>query len=547
MRLSRALARCLPIVLACLSQSSRSRAELLVVVPPGSPAALAHAEVAFATGEGTPVTWLSLRVRRGPVAVVAALSGSASWEPAPDAWLAALEQTASPNVLLPHGATNCGASSGFVHVAWPRTAGMGAEELALSEPEDVVAALEEHGLGEGLELPVASRYLVWAWPARVSDETTRTLRISGDSGSLSFWPPSTWPVLVSCLSPHPLGLPGELGSDRLRVTFFAGKPSTDYLEQAASWTQREEPPLLEARASGTIFGWSVLAGAVSMPPLVRSYARAAARERDDVDPDRCTEQLQAFQDGDAPSATACGSATDASLAFAATGARPVLQRFVVTASAPLGAGSFRDGGDVSPPVLRASAIDVSECPLQLGGEPPVVVPPSPVGGGTPAPHGGATSVVVEETVVAEDPYPSESCSCSPGRDPYYREDRSSTVYCSGDTSSSASDDSCSSDSSSSSGDDSCSSDSSSSSGDDSCSSDSSSSSGDDSCSGSTDSSYDGDTCTGRAAPAAEPESAQASSTSLRTGRPRRLRLSLGALALSAVLLPIRRRKRAAAP
>ncbi len=555
MRSSGGWPRVVALTLAGLSLTSGSQAQLLVLTSPGDPPALAHAEVAFATGEGQPVTWLSLRVRRGPVAVVAALPETASAEAALDAWLIALERSASPNVLLPAGATDCGKSSSFVHVSWPRSAGVGAEELTLTDAEDVAAALQERGLVAPSLPPSAPRYLVWSWPASDSEETTRTLRLHGVAAPLSFVPSSSWPVLVTTLVAGPSSLPGEAGTEQLRVTFVAGKPSSDYLGRLEDWIRQDKAPLLETRAGTAVFGWSLLAGAVSLPPLVRSYALAAAAERGDVDADACTEQLQALKRGDAPSATACGDATDASLALAATGvARPVLQRYALSGSAPILPESFHDGGDPAAALVRAALMDDSACP-EVRPQPPIVLPPS-TGGGTTQPRpGGTTTVVVEETVVVDDTYRGDSCGGSTRRDPYYDNNRT-TFYCSGDTSSSSGDDSCSGDTSSSSGDDSCSGETSSSSGDDSCSGDTSSSSGDDSCSGDTssssgddscsggsDSSYDGDTCTGRAAPGAEPKAAQAGLTSTRAARPQRLRVSLWSLAFAAVLLPIRRRKR----
>ncbi|MDF3064775.1 MAG: hypothetical protein K0R38_376 [Polyangiaceae bacterium] len=446
-------------------------------------------------------------------------------------------------MLLPRGATDCGKIPSFVPVRWPRSPGVAAEELTLSAAEDVATALEEHGLGDALPLPNAPRYVVWAWPATEDEVTTRTLRISGVSAALSFAPAVSWPVLVNSLSQGPRSWPGEVTNDELGVTFVAGKPATDYVAKLAEWVRNGGAPLVEARAGSSIFGWSIVADTVSLPPLVRSYARVATEEREDVDADRCTMALQALEDGGASDGTACGGATDASLALAATGLGPVLQRFVLSGSEPAGADALREGGEPRLAALRAKSVDDRACP-EVVVTPPIVLPPG--GGGNTGGRGGSDPVVVEEPVVVQEPYASEGCSCSPRRDPYY-EDRSTTVTCFGDTSTSAGDDSCASDTSSSSSDDSCASDTSSSSrsSDDGCASDTNSSSSDDSCSGSSDSSYDGDTCTGRAAPEAdaEPNATQASLTSARKGRPQRLRLSLWSLALAAVLLPIRRRKR----
>ncbi|RYZ08555.1 MAG: hypothetical protein EOO73_06775 [Myxococcales bacterium] len=524
-----------------LSLASPSHAQLLVVTSPGDSPALAHAELALALGEGQPVTWLSLRIRRGPVAVVAALPDAASCEPALDAWFAALERTASPNVLLPLGARDCGNGSSFVHVTWPRSPGVGAEELSLTTAQDVIAVLEEHGLGEGVLVPEAPRYAVWAWSAGDGEETTRTLRLSGTSAPLSFVPVFGGPVLVSVLSPEPRRLPGETTTEQLHVTFMAGEPRTDYLTQLERWLKRDRAPLLEARSTGALLGWSIVADAVSLPPLVRSYARLAADEGQNVDAESCAAQLQDF-----PEPTPdCGSATDAALALAAAGSRPVLQRWVTTGSESFDGDSLSEGGDLRPAALRARTVDESGCPAIIA-TPPIILPPGANGSDPWAGRGGGeTAAPTEEAVVVQSPCSSDGCSsCGPGHESAY-DDRHTTFYCSGDTSSSGGDDSCSSDSSSSSQDDSCSSDSSSSSQDDSCSSDSSSSSQDDSCSGSSGSSYDGDTCTGSAAPRAGSESAQAGLVGARGGRPQRLRLSLWSLAIAAVLLPIRRRKRSA--
>jgi hypothetical protein len=571
MRSKRPFSRFFSVALACFTLASSVRAQLLVVATPGEPAALEHAEVAFASGAGTPVTWLSLRIRRGPVAVVAALRKPATSQHGLDAWFSALERTASQNVLPPAGATDCGNAASFVHVAWPRSPGLGADELELKTAEDVAVALEQLGLSAPQDLPGAERYVVWSWPDQARDETTRTLRIVGGASPLTFVPSSAWPVSLNTITRGPVALPGEAPADELRVTFVAGEPGSDYRERLQDWLQAGKAPLVEARQSQSLFGWSILADKLSLPPLVRSYALAAAGERKDVDADTCTEQLQASSGAGAPSATACGDAEDAGLALAAVGAgQPVLQRFVLSSALSIDLDAGTQGGEPSAPVLRADGLDDSACPV-VDPPPPVVTPP--ISGGVEAPPrgGGETTVVVEETTTVDEVYSGDGCSCGPGRDPYYDREpetgacssdtsSSSDDSCSGDSSgsgddscssdsssSSSSDDSCSSDSSSSSSsDDSCSSDSSSSSsGDSGCGSDSSSSSSsDDGCSGSSDSSYDGDTCTGRAAPGAEPSrTAQARLGVSRRERPQRLRVSLWSMALSAMLLPIRRRKR----
>src|SRR5688500_16299131 len=97
-----------PLVLLALTSASRASAQLLVATPPGVTDSVAHAELAYALGEGPPVTWVSLRMQRAPLALVAALTEGAVADTALDAWLSALEATASPRVLLPRGTTHCG-------------------------------------------------------------------------------------------------------------------------------------------------------------------------------------------------------------------------------------------------------------------------------------------------------------------------------------------------------------------------------------------------------------------------------------------------------
>ena len=109
MRVLRGSVRFVLVTLLGLSRAVTADAQLLIVATPGDPPAVERAEVAYAEGTGTPMTWLSLRVVRGPVAVVAALPKSSSVEPAldADAWFTALEATGSPNVVVPSGSTNC--------------------------------------------------------------------------------------------------------------------------------------------------------------------------------------------------------------------------------------------------------------------------------------------------------------------------------------------------------------------------------------------------------------------------------------------------------
>ena len=546
--------------LAGLFGVGSARAQLLVVATPGQPA-VAFAELAYAEGEGPPVTWLSLRVQRGPVAIVAALPAGAQVEPGLDAWLAALEATASPNILLPRDTTSsCFQPASYAHVAWPRGKGVPPTELALQSSEDALAALDEQGLELSGELPVADRYLIWSWTAPDSDQTTSTLRIVGGTAPLALLPGAAFPVLVNSVTRGSRALPSELGDDALSVTFVADKRArSDYHERLRDFLGSRSEPLLETRARGPLFDWSLYEDTVSLASLTRNYASIAVKELPGLDDAKCAEQLGALRKADAPSPSACGSALDASLALRAAGAElPTLQRFAVSGVSGFAPGEATAGGMASAPVLRARLLDESAC-ASTEPVPIVVHPPARNGGGSSTPPSGNTTVVVEETVVVDDTPPAEvSCGSSPQPEPqdgYYSDD-SSSDSCYSDTSSSSEADSssgCSSDtSSSSSSDDSgCASDtsSSSSSDDNGCASDTSSSSAsssDTSCDGSDgSSSYDGDTCTGAAAPGAEPtDKARASLTSgSRAHRPRRTKTSLWAMAFAAVVLPIRRRKR----
>jgi hypothetical protein len=552
--------------LAGLSCAGSARAQLQVATTPDQPLAVAHAELAYATGAGTPVTWLSLRVQRGPVAIVAALPPDASADAGLDAWFSALELTASPNVTLPRSATNCGQTGSFVHVTWPRSAGAPPTELSVRAPEDAAAALEAQGLSLAGALPQAERYLIWSWPAADDEQTTRTIRIVGGATPLALLPGVSFPLLVSSVTRGAVALPTELFNRELSVTFVADRrPSSDYVERVRQWLGSRSEPLLEARAQSPLFDWTIYDDTVSLGSLVANYAARAAKELPELDADSCGDQLRALRETEAPSAAACGDATDVSLALAAAGSeRPTLQRFVVAGFNGFAPADAVEGGLPSPPVIRAERLDDSACEIEIINQPPV----GTTRGDPPAPR-GTTTVVVDETMVVEDSHTEVSCGGSPQPEPedsYYgssssdgcgsdtssTSDTESSDACSGDSSSSSSSDDsgCASDSSSSSRDDSgCASDSSSSSSSDDsgCASDSSSSSGDssDSCSGSSDSGYDGDTCTGAAAPGAERTQKASAGLSSRQGahRPRRLKTSLWSMAFVALVLPIRRRKR----
>jgi hypothetical protein len=565
MRFRRGSVRFCSLLLGCCLTTGAASAQLLVAAEDAD--AIAYAELAFASGEGTPVTWLSLRVRHGSAAVVAALPDDAVLEPSLDAWFGALETTASPNVLKPQSAPTCEDGKPYVRVAWPRSSGVEPSELLVESPEDVTAALDEQGLTLGPGLPPAKRYAIWSWTGQEQAWTTRTLRVLGGSSPLSLLPgPGRYPVLVSSFTRGAQSYGDEVSHSELPITFIGGEPArTDYIERVRSWLEVRDEPLLETRIRGPIFDWAIYDDAVSLPSLVLGYARRAALALPGIDADLCARQLRALRDENAPAAAACGDALDLSLALAATGREPfTLQRHVFAAAVTI-APAEHEGGEPSEPIVRARTVDASACnPAQnppIASQPPRVPDePAVSGAGSGSGSRTTTTVVVEEGVYLDD----SEAGCGAGPT-YPEEDRESADSCSGtSSSSSSSNDSCSGDSSSTSEDDgdACSGDSSSSSrsDDDSCAGDSSSSSSagdDDTCSGdsssssnedsgcdggSEDSGYDGDTCTGKAAPV---EPTQRSQATLSDGRrrPGRIKLSLWSMALAAVVLPFRRRKR----
>src|SRR5688572_7878969 len=152
MRSLRGFARVALLGSVTLAGATQARAQLLVAAMPGEPPAIQHAELAYALGDGQPVTWLSLRVERGLVAVVVALPDGARVSPALDGWFAALERTASPHLLVPQDAPPCGGTS-LVRTAWPRAQGLPAVELTLESADDVQALLDTAGLTFEAELP----------------------------------------------------------------------------------------------------------------------------------------------------------------------------------------------------------------------------------------------------------------------------------------------------------------------------------------------------------------------------------------------------------
>jgi hypothetical protein len=560
-----------------------AHAQLWVAASPAEHAAVEHAELAYAIGEGATATWLALRVRRGSVAVVAALGEGARASVSPDAWFSALEASASPNVIPPPGSPDCGAVSRYVRVGWPRSRGAAAVQLRLESSDEVAATLEAEGLVPPRELPALANYAVWLWSETEGAFTTQTLRIEGVAAPLLPAPGATFPISVSALSNGPVWFENELDTATLPVTFVGGeRPTTDYRERLGEFLDSSGSLLLEARARSLIFDWSIYGNVVSVAPLVRRYAEQAGDELSNVDVEACREQLARLSESGAPASSACGDAVDAERALSLLDpVRATLQRFQLSSLAGVEPGLLLPGGEPSPPLLRAQSFDGSACASEP--PPPIVIDRNPpVGGGDPP---VVETVVVDETVIVEREPVEIGCGGEPEPEPsdqseygYYGED--DEVDCSSDTSGSSdtsSDEDCSSDTSGSSdtsSDEDCSSDTSGSSdassdeGDcssdstgsqndsEDCSSDSSSStssSSDDGCSGDSSSGenggYDGDTCTGQAAPPSGSK-AQAGVTDsaqgrLKRRRPQRLKASAWTLGFLALVLPIRRRKRRA--
>jgi hypothetical protein len=545
-----------------------AKAQLLVAATPGDSPAVQHAELAYALGDGNPVTWLSLRVERGPVAVIAALPAGATSSQALDGWFVALERTASPSLLVPADAPPCGRTN-LVRAEWPRAQGAPGVELVLESADDVLDVLDGAGLTLENALPEASSYVVWSWPDLEAGQTTRTLRVAGVE-PLSLLPGLEFPVSLSLITTGPQRFDSEVDKRTLAVTFVGGDtPRTDYVERLRDFVAGATTPLLETRSRGLLFDWSIYGDVVSVAPLSRAYPHEASKELTGLDVDACSEQLRARGSAGAPAPTDCGDAVDLELALSAVDPElATLQRLALSSRNGVSPRDLQGGGDPITPLLRARHFDASECdPIT---QPPIVREPPASSAGGSAPPSGAGQVVVEERVVVVEQEPVEvDCGGSPEPEPvgsydYYGND-DTDESCSADTSSDydSEESDCSGDSSSSgetSGEADCSSDSSSASStssEDGCSGDSSSSSStstsDDGCSGDTTTTsetggYDGDTCSGQAAPRAEPPARHAQAAGqggTRVQRPKRLKTSLWSVAFAAVVLPFRRRKRGA--
>ncbi len=501
-----------------------AQAQLVVVAQLGEAPAVEHAELAYAFGDGSPVTWLSLRVAQGPIAVVAALPREARARNSLDAWFPALEDSASPRALPPPDRTACGRAPSPVRVSWPRARGSAAQaELMVASAEDVAVALAVQGFSQPDRLPEASAYAIWSWSAQPGAYTTRTVRIEGGVGPQPLWPSGAFPVVVSALTPGAMSYAGERDKQLLDVTFLAGEHATsDYRDVAQQWLQSRPEPLVEMRGRGPLFDWTIYNDLLTLEPLVASYARRAADEAE-------------LADGRV--------ADDVGVAFeAVTPERATLVRMLVSSAAGVEPALWLGGGLAVAPLIIAQRLDEAACSPAIEPRPVPVVPgPRQVG---PAPPSGAAppeQVAYEPGSLSSEPVElgcSGSPEPAPSGEPY--DDEQPDIDCASDTSNSSDGD-----------DPDCSSDTSGSSSEADCSSDTSSTSdSDESCSGDTategeDTSYDGDTCTGQAAPRTQRQALFSSDPGqvVRRPRPSRLKLSLWSLGLAAIVLPIRRRKR----
>jgi len=566
--------------LGLLLWMSPAHAELALATDAAKATVIDHAEMAYSFGDAEPVTWISLRVSQGGVAIVAGLPAGATSDAGLDAWLSALEDTASPRVLPPDGETDCGRLATPLWVSWPRSRGRAAStELTLDSADDVAATLESFGLMLAEPLVASDRYVVWIWEAANAPYTTKTLRIRGAPQPAGLITQLAFPVVVNALTRGAMSYAGERNKQVLDVTFVSGEhPTCDYRQAARDWLVRKNGPLLELRAKGPLFEWSIYDDRLTLAPLLHTYLSRAADDGALQDPTACKRQLSSLRDGATDGGrhgSECGAADDLPLAFGAVDPQSAVLVRLLAPSVARGVAAelFLPGGDPVTPLLRAGELDAAAC-QGLPEAPPSVQ--QPVGNGSVALRPGRESeeAVYDPSVVelAERDAVSVSCSDSPAPErndePFY--DSQDSTDCSSDTGSSSESEStdCSSDTSSSSESEStdCSSDTSSS-GDagseTDCAADtSSSSSSDESCdtgpeTDESDTGYDGDTCTGSAGPEpaaphgnqAVPKSEKRSALApagARAGRPSRrsrLRLSSWSVAMAAMVLPIRRRKR----
>src|SRR6185503_4953841 len=106
---------------------------------------------------------------------------------------------------------------------------------------------------------------------------------------------------------------------------------SDYAQRLRDWLGNRDEPLLETRARGLLFNWSIYGDVSSAAPLVQTYANHVARELDGIDADACADQLRDLERPAFPPPPACGSALDVSLALRAARADVItLQRLALS-------------------------------------------------------------------------------------------------------------------------------------------------------------------------------------------------------------------------
>ena len=172
------------------------------------------------------MTWLSLRVTARAGRAGGRVASRRVADAGLDAWLTALEVTASPNVLLPRSLDQLRADRQLRARGLAACGRRSSRGVAGETPEDVVASLEEQGLALEAELPVAPRYLIWSWPAaeaRADDAHAADRR--WDPRRSRCCPASPFPLLVSSVTRGAMALPAELLQPRAAVTFVAGGAS----------------------------------------------------------------------------------------------------------------------------------------------------------------------------------------------------------------------------------------------------------------------------------------------------------------------------------
>ncbi len=525
---------------------------------------------------GDSTHWLSVRLKgRARLAVVSAVPLEQT--KSSDAWLRALDFATRERIAAPPGplaACPERASFPFADSGLPEAPSIAAEPptTAASELE-----LQQALTNAGIQLDLAridefsadnaSPYQITWFDAPAAGGASAALRWATD-GSLNELPliriadRDSVPLSVIALAQDAV-LPkagGEVDPSEFAVTYFALSASSDYVTARANWLHdNADRWLVEAANTSALFDLTVFAGEAQIPAVASRYFSNQSGSA-------CEAQVTA----------AHSHASHVAGHFVCEGADDLAQTLseldfnAVRLTRLFGSSSMARAFVVAPsaqqnPRLPATDFETKGCSAPTSAGPGSSAAP---GNGTGTGSGTSTGetsgsytsgsesstevvTTVNQTQVTPDDggcsvsiFSSSDDSCS--GDSSSSSSSSSNDSCSGDpsTDASSSSDSCSGDSSSdtSSSDDSCSGNSSSdaSSSDDSCSGNSDSSSNDSSGCGSDDKSgYDGDTCSGNSS--SSTSQGLSRPQSLRTRRPRHVRLSLLTLLAAGLSLPLRRR------